>query len=86
MTLSDDIAATRAELLDRLAAMADADDIAEAVTTALLEAGGAMDVPQIACGVVEMQLHGIVAHGRDLNAACLAWVEAARRARDADPA
>ncbi len=80
--MDDHMAVTRAELLDRLATMTDPEDIAEAVTTELLEAGGAMDVPQAACGVVEIQLHGIVAHGTDLEAACLAWAMAARSARD----
>jgi len=67
----------RTALAEQLAGMDDADAI-DAVTTALIETGANVDIPQAALGIVEIQLYGIAAHGGDLGAACLAWVRAVR--------
>ncbi|WP_419737791.1 hypothetical protein [Ruegeria sp.] len=74
----------RAALLERLSRMEDVETITEAVTTALIETGAKVEIPQLACGIVEIQLHGLVAHGGDLSAACLAWLEAARAVHSED--
>lgn len=66
-----------ATLLARIAQTERAEEIAEMVSTALIEAGADVDIPQTARGVVEIQLYGIVAHGADLAAACLVWAQAA---------
>ncbi|WP_170563108.1 hypothetical protein [Ruegeria atlantica] len=68
---------TRTAFLERLEQMRDPEDVMDAVTTALIETGARLDLPRCH-GVVEIQLYGIVAHGADLRAACLAWREAAR--------
>ena len=80
----DTLQAGRDALLDRLAGLRDPANIAEAVTTALIETGADVDIPQNLRGVVEIQLYGIVVHGGDLRAACLAWRDAARAAQKAD--
>ena len=68
----------RATLLARIAKTERAEEITEMVTTALIETGADVDIPQTARGVVEIQLYGRVAHGADLAAACLVWAQAAR--------
>ena len=83
------------DLLERLAAPRDEDDLADTLIAEILENDGSLNLPSRASdqdpdtghddqavpinAVVEIGLYGVVAHGRTVGQACVSWLDAARR-------
>lgn len=73
----------RRALVDRIDHYTAPEDLADAVITEILEAGGLLDLRGVARlrGGVDLQLHGIQVSGSNIEEAALFWIEEVRRHR-----